>query len=535
MNIFEFVPYMKSLDNTFATVSVVVVAVFLVLMIFRLLGGMSRGFYRQLVRLGFNLGAVVIAFIGAKAIEKNIVGSLDINNILSFIPNIGGDVGEELTGTVTEMLSSVPTNAIEKILLLPAAIIIVPAIFVGIYFAAKAVLSIVCSIVCKVCNVKKKPDCNSEKLGGAVLSGIEGIIFFIVIFIPFTSAINMLDKCYQDALTDEDTTISAEAIIDYQEKIVPISKNPAFSFVSKLGGNALASSFATVEIDGKKAPIDEEIQPILKFIMIDSAGTDKIDWNNLTESNKATLTQLIDSVGNSNYLSNLFVTLLKSSTELIEGILTKVEDDGFGDASGSELEEGREMANQFIDSLMQFIKSFEADTFKEDLATLRELYFALSDSGVLRAFKEQDVDFIEVISGTTEDGGTIIGNVKDILQSNPRTTPIVKMLTSLLLKGLTDSSDVEISYDDLKEDMNQILDVKKDNYADEDDYMKALSDSLNSTLRQHGVTLDSDVIDEVASYVDENFSQLTEFTEADFNDLILQYYDIYLEYLESNN
>ena len=109
------------------------------------------------------------------------------------------------------------------------------------------------------------------------------------------------------------------------------------------------------------------------------------------------------------------------------------------------------------------------------------------------------------------------------------------MLTSLLLKGLTDSSDVEISYDDLKEDMNQILDVKKDNYADEDDYMKALSDSLNSTLRQHGVTLDSDVIDEVASYVDENFSQLSEFTEADFNDLILQYYDIYLEYLESNN
>ena len=198
MNIFEFVPYMKSLDNTFATVSVVIVAVFLVLMIFRLLGGMSRGFYRQLVRLGFNLGAVVIAFIGAKAIEKNIVGSLDINNILSFIPNIGGDVGEELTGTVTEMLSSVPTNAIEKILLLPAAIIIVPAIFVGIYFAAKAVLSIVCSIVCKVCNVKKKPDCNSEKLGGAVLSGIEGIIFFIVLFIPFTSAINMLDKCYQD-------------------------------------------------------------------------------------------------------------------------------------------------------------------------------------------------------------------------------------------------------------------------------------------------------------------------------------------------
>lgn len=523
MSIFEFLPLMKGINSTVTTISVAVVAVFLLLMIFRLLGGMSRGFYRQLMRLGFNIGALVIAFIVVSSSADNIIRPLNLDTVLSLIPT---DVlGEEAGGKVTEMLSSFPTDAVEQILLLPAAIIVLPIAFMVVYFIAKAVLGIIRAILTKIFKIKKAQT-NSQRLGGAVLSAIEGIIFFIVIFLPFTSVINILDKTYEDALTDEDSSISTELVEDYKENIVPITKNPAISFVGNMGSKAIASSFATVEIDGVKSHVDEDIVPILRLLLIDTKGDGKIEWNNLTEENKSALTRLLDCVGDSDYLSNLFVSVIKASTGLLKN--------GLLGGGGEIPEEGVEKADEFLDSLMAFLESFNKETLKEDLVTLRDLYFELSDSGVMVALKEQDGDLVTIITSKNDEGGNVISNIKTILQANPRTTPIVTMLTKLLLSGMVSEGDgAEISYEELKTDMNKVLEVKKENYADEEDYKNALSGTLDSTLREHGITLEEEIVDEIADYVDDNFSEISELTDEEFNDIILQYYDIYLDYIES--
>ena len=520
MNLFQFVPLVNGLDSQVATISVVVLAVFLVDIILSMLAGVHRGTMRQLVRLGATVGSAICAYIATASLGDNLMGWLNINKLVSFIPG----------GEGSSLLSSVPTDMVEQIML-PTAIITKPIAFVIFFLLLRILFEIMGAIVCKVLALKKA-ETNSQRLGGAVLAAIDSILMFALFLLPFSAPLTVVDQAYCEAITDCGDEVNDELVKEYEENILPLTHNPAVEFIGNVGGRALADSFSTVKYNGKSCRIDREITPIVRFFVIDNRIDGGIDWKTLTDEDKAALTKFAGAVGESDYLANLFVSFTGGCTDIIENALLDAGEVNKGEG-GDEVDEAIEN-NKIINSLMEFIGGITVDSYSEDIKTILDLYFMLSDRGVLVISEDEDGDLTDILLGKADGDSSIIADLKTILQANPRSAPITKAITETLLSSMVDSDKgEEVDYDELKSDVTEVLQVKKEDYTDEVEYKDALSSTLDTTLRDHGITLTDDELSEVTDYVDENYAGKDSLTDEEFNDILFEYYDIYLKYLET--
>ena len=71
--------------------------------------------------------------------------------------------------------------------------------------------------------------------------------------------------------------------------------------------------------------------------------------------------------------------------------------------------------------------------------------------------------------------------------------------------------------------------IKKDEYETEEEYVGAISDSLNSTLVDNGIELDKALVDDMAQHVADNFGDKENLSDEEIDSIILSYYAAYLE------
>ena len=64
-------------------------------------------------------------------------------------------------------------------------------------------------------------------------------------------------------------------------------------------------------------------------------------------------------------------------------------------------------------------------------------------------------------------------------------------------------------------------------------YMQQMTESLDSTLRDNGIELEDELVSGIADYIDDNVDDKNEYSDDELNEIILSYYDVYLEYLEN--
>ena len=88
MNLFQYVNQMKEGGSVVGIIGVGLLLAFLVFIILKMLLGMRRGTWRQLVRTGATLLAAIVSFIAGDIIAGRIVGLLDVSNLESLIQQI---------------------------------------------------------------------------------------------------------------------------------------------------------------------------------------------------------------------------------------------------------------------------------------------------------------------------------------------------------------------------------------------------------------------------------------------------------------
>ena len=141
----------------------------------------------------------------------------------------------------------------------------------------------------------------------------------------------------------------------------------------------------------------------------------------------------------------------------------------------------------------------------------------------------------EILAKKDESGQTVLTRVISKLNSNQRTAKLVTALTKLSITVMADSFGgngviTEETYENVKEGINEILSIEKEDYADDPDgYVNAISDSLDKTFTENGIELEQEVVDKMAEHVANNYSEVESLTDQEINDIILSYYNAYLE------
>lgn len=522
MSLFEYVPLMKETNNGAAIAGVIILALFLVFVILKLIGGMRQGFWRQLVNTARCLTSAILSFIICLMISGSIIGAF---NGMSFDEAVAwlGKLNFQVTDQIGAVLSSISPETFEYILLLPAAVIIVPIVFFVLFLLINNILRIASSIIIKTLGFNKAKNAPS-RLGGAVLAGVEAVLVFMIFVTPASGILTIIDDSY-DIVFEEQENRDDEVIVEQYETIfMPFVNNPAIDFVGKVGGDILSNSFATVKVEGKKVNVRNDIMDIIHIILVEVPSLDGADFTNLTEENKAAISSILESVEESPFLSNILVGILHGTAGAIESGVIPMDMGEYTDV---------------FDGVVAYLSSSNAPTLSEDLETIKELYFTLSDGDVLSAIGNGNTDIMSQLDEKRKAGDDVFAKVIEILKSNQRTSALMTSITKALISNIAtnvtvDGVEIEVTYEDVKESVSDVLAVKKDNFATEEEYKEELSKTLDNALTDNGIELESEVVDGIADYIDENYSDfIGELTDEQFNDIILEYYDVYLDYINN--
>lgn len=524
MNLFAYLDKMKELDSVVADIGVGVLALFLVVIILKMFTGMRRGTGRQLVHTLLTVASAIISVVVAVILSNGIIGSLSSNNfegLLEAVEGVAPGVGSSILDAIDNVSNP---EVIEYIILLPAALFVIPVLTTIMFLIINTVFKIVYVILIKVFKLKKAKK-SPQRLGGAVLAAVEGILWMMILVLPITGMLSLADGVFDAAIDSNVTDESVEEV--YDEYLSPFTDNPAITFLNGLGSSKISDAIATVKIDGKNINLRQEIVDVTRFVLVDVTTLIDTDFKNLTEEDKEAILSVIDAFCDSEFMSSLMVGAVQTAASAIEdGTIA--------------LEIGGEFQPVF-DELILFFRNISTDTLEDDLTTIAKLYFAVNDSGVLASLEEGG-DIMKALQQKSEDGDDTITQIKNILQENPRTSGMVTALTKALIATLipedativVNGQEVPISYDTVKESVSEILTVTKDGKTDEE-FKEELGNTLNNALSNNQIELEQEVIDEITDHINENYDEIYsqvgdgELTDEQFNDILLSYYNQYLE------
>ena len=411
----------------------------------------------------------------------------------------------QLDGAMEALITNINVDSVEGAIFILFALIVMPILFTACFMIVSGVSVIVHKILCAILGFKKSKNNFATRVLGMALGALQGAFIAAILLFPVTSAAATISDA-PDMKND-----TANTVIAYAREI----NDHAITRLSwKLGGEAIAKSFASTEIDGEAYDAREGAKLFLE-VCSDVRALDGFAYTMPNDTDKAVINGIEDKLFSD--------ALVKNS---VSGILREL---------AIAIDEGRLVVNldePFDEMLRSAISIFEdssSENIEPNMQTMLNIYFILADSGALNAISSGSDEVRDVLLND-EGEGTVISRVIDELSLNDRTKPITVMLAKLTLSIMSESldlgADADVTYDAVVDCLTDISDI--DPNLPEEEYTEAVSDLITDTLAREDIDieLDESIIDDMAKYVYDEYRG-KDITEDEINDILLSYFEAY--------
>lgn len=502
------------------------------LVLFGILSGKKRGMKRQLVKTATVITAALIALLISSIVSDLII---DYFTSISDIPAV---LLEAMGINVGKSAAGLNTFDVRYLIAIPVAFIISPLIFLLSYVLFHFILKIPAFFIVRRLKLPKKATSTGDRFIGMAIGLVQSIIVAAIIFTPVTGLLNTVDDAFEPMYDKESDSLN-DVIATYELDIQPITDNFMVNFLGAMGGNLIYDGVSTVSIGDNSYNMSDEVATPLVKIMLESENLGSLDLAKLTKEQQNSINTIIEALGESNYISGIMADVLivytdslKSSEDLAADANLKEVTDATLGAIGSMAEENKGNNN-----------------LASNLSTITEVYFMLSDYDVLTSIKDGEkspVDALLEVVEETPDGKkiTVMSKAASVFNENDHTVPIVTALTKVSIASLAGSldtdTDITLLYEDVKAGFEGITEI--DRNLEKDEYVNEVAVKLEDSLINNGIELEADVIDGMAEHVYENYDEIFSSGDGDsdgtlsdyeMNNVMLSYYEVYLDYAES--
>ena len=498
-------------------------AVVAVLAIFGALMGLWRGLFRQAVRTGTIVLSVIVSIVlvnVAYGFLDNYLADKTMADVEAWIMQ----TGILPYGSDISWIQNFDLETMELAVSVPVALIVMPILFVLCFIILSLLMLIVHAIICAICGFKSSKNTWTTRLIGMGVGFLQGLIVAGIIMVPVVGIGNMADEAVT-ILNEEapDAEFTENVNEGYDSYVKSVTDNPVTNIYGSLGINALYEGIATVKISGRSHNITKLLPDFTK-IVIDAAELDGADFKNLTPENEASIESMLNTIESNSFLS-----------ELLAGSVR-----GFANAN-VKLTLKDTLDEPYLSILADAIaifKTTDSTNIHTDLDTITEVYFIISRDGVITALTSDDTDAVlNILTKRDDEGLTTVNRVIATLEENERTKPLVgaiaKISVSVMSEQIGITTEALEVYENIKTSINEdLLSIRKDSYEDERDYVAAVSAALDSLLRENEIILEPEIVDTMAEYFAENYSDIEELTDEQISSVIISYYDAYVEYIE---
>ena len=493
--------------------SAILLVIFAISLIGGLINGLSRGIQKQGLHILCTLCAAFFSYFVIGGLTQVFVDSFNTATIAELLSGIG--MNAELAGYL---------NGVTWLLALPIGTIVVPVMFVVFFLFMKVGAAIMYRIMRGVLSLPKKEKGALNKVGAMLVGAVEGLICFTIILLPFSGALGIFDSGVKELRAKENIAYS-DFFAFYDEAVTPVVDSIPLKTTEILGSEAILDSFATVEDreSGKKINLRREVVSAVSLVTEVSMMKD-VNWKALSKDHQLALDSAVETIGSSKYLSVSIASILNSMAVAIDnGVIPFSLEAPF---------------DTLVNSVVSLFASVDEYSVEDDISSILSVYYILCDDGVLEVLGSGDSDAIVELLTTEKNGTTVINKVIAELKKNENTKPLVATLTELSVTIMSSQLGVGENsaevYNNVKDGLKEVLTIKPSDYADTEEghaqYKEDLTNALDDKFQENGIELEPEIVGGIADYIDENIEVKDEYTDEEINDIILSYYDVYLEY-----
>ena len=536
---------MAWLTETFSSFAAIAVVVFLGFALWGAFQGFRRSIFRQVIHVGVTFITAVIAFsLTAGACEAILQSFIDLTPA-EFVATLEQSLLENgivLTEEVKSVLATFDMATIGYALALIINTIAAPAVFAVLFGIAGLVGKIVTSILCFFV---PKGQTLTYKILGVVGGVLEGALIAGVVLLPLVGWVNIaggaVDVIRENAPADDEAAV--EIVEFYDDIVLPLEKHAIFQMVGGLGGNAALEKLATIDVDGQKKDLRDEFNVVIK-LSYDISKLSETDFLALTEGDKSIIDGIVDECDSSIIVSRITCGVVNGIADAISGGVIPVQ-----------------VTDTYYNILMEAVAILGSEktnpaTLGQNLTTFKNVYYTLSDNGVLAVFKKgengavaTEGDITAALTNKDENGDTVLNKVINELDKNENTRSLIPLVGKLAMAALYDSLGIpegsEEAYEQVKETIQEVLTVD----TSDPNAKETIEESLTETLESIGITvsnngeegtISSEAIEVMAEYVMEKQDEIKEkleqenidvenISDADILNVILSYYTSFLE------
>ena len=494
--------------------------------IFGIILGLRRGFTKTLIRIITVVAAAAISYF----LSISLTGQIDIlfadktleEVILSVYPSYETAVAAE----TREIIAAFDAETAQLILDVVVAIIVSPLLFIISFYVVKAVLLIVYWLLCAILGKTNRNKGFFSTLFGSVLGAAQGAIVALVVMLPVAGFLSLAGEVRTELTEREDLSAESAATVEnfYSDWLDEPIAHPLVTLIGDYGGDELFTNLTDATVDGEDYDMREKAT-LLAGIYIDSLDLKGMDWRSPTEAQQADLERILHNMNSDEYMARILAGVLRgASTAIVENIDAFPVEEPF--------------SSLFVEAFGIFQTS-DATNVEGDLATMLHVYFIMCDNDILVLLGNNDLEGLKNKLAVKDENGTlIIDAITDELHENERTDKLITVFTKLSISIMADqlglSEDVNEKYENVKDGLNEVLEIDKESFETEDEYRAAITDSVSQTLEENGINLDDEIVEGMSDYIADNYSELSEITDKELNDVILSYYSSSIEYKENN-
>ena len=501
----------------------VAIGIWVVVGIFVLIGalkGRSRGIGRQTVRTLTVAGSLVLSVFLTKLLYRMLMTWLDGKSTEEIIAKIEG-FGIKITeGEFGGLIKYFDTQTAGYVLAIPLAIVILPIVFVIIFGIINLLSLIVHAILSGILGFSKRRNNWFTRLLGAILGAAQGAAVAIICFVPWVGLLTSATEAVDMMNTEEPDAQATVSITEsYDEYLKPLAESMPITLMDKCGAGILYDNLSTVVVYDEEYKMVDEVTTVAVKLYASCSRLSDMDWQSLTEDDKKEISAMLETVDESSYLSITVSRILSAAAE------------AYDDGAYKFTAEGH--ANDLLADTVGIFRGMNEDELIPTLTVVKDVYFTLSDEQVITKLSSGNADELsDIFTSKDENGKTVVTKVTDTLASNPRTEPLVGTLSRISVTVMAESFGGEVTaetYEKVTEGIKDVVSIDKNEYATEEEYVGAISEKLDNTLLENGITVDKEIVDGMAQHVADNYSDKNDLTDAEINDIILSYYDAYIQ------
>ena len=510
------------ISQIFSIVSIVLTVILALVVVLKARNGSKRGAYRQPIHLAAILLAAISACIVTTIVTRNAISAFEGKEIGEIIATFESATGSTMDGDVIDAISGIDADIICYIIAIPLAII-APFIFLLVYIVASILFRIIAFIVVKACKIPKRVDTRGRTIGTA-LGVVEGCLVMAFILLPTTALLRIGVPALNSIETDN------EEIAEVKDGINQFYESPVIQLIEFSGGEILADDLTTIKVKDSHINVSNELSVGIELGYKLSGVLENIEGG-LTAEQQQDLKDAITLLRKSEFIPGVLSGAMNIVADKIDEFMPKAE----GDADVA--------ITKLTNELKNFLNTSTAATVVDDLETFVDLYLLLASNDIIDAISNNPEEAFTKLTEKDAAGKTLISKMINTLGSNRRTETLIGALNelsvSLMLSNMGVSGDTAVVYDELKTGINNVVSVKKEDYATEQEYKEELKTQVQGTINSAIDKILSDEIqveisEEDKSKLEEFQATITDSNNEEMNEVMNEVADKVDEFLQQN-